>query len=402
MVSKIVCGQTVSQIKTHTTASEYRRFQRLLTLLGVGFCAFAPGWAIPLLAQQKDGPKSADSPVAADDRVEIPVEVTLEYRSDDGGYFLAPIELPSLEGGKKYKLRIRTVNPTDRVIPFSQVIVECSCAKFETPVDVIPPHDSATFFMFLDVPSIGGHGIATTGAKFLNSETRQVVLRLTLRYELNNVFSLPGRRLSLEIPEGKEEVVERIPIEIVPPLTIHDLELEVSKALSDFLVRLIEVDGTPYLEMLFMKKSVPGDGAFGEVLVKRKGFSQPFGLLVDVKHQEKITLSPISLRFTEIPGEKGRYEAKAVLRVALESDKNSADREQGEKEQVQQQPKPEVAVIVGDETAEVRLRPLGRQGGYRMKVIVTKPEQLETVELKWLIRVGRDERKIESQAFFSR
>lgn len=402
MVGEVVCGRTGLRTGPCVTGYLFRQLRTLVMLVGVVCCAVAPGRAVPLFAQQKEVAKSVDSTVATDDRVEIPVVVTLEYRSDDGGYFLAPIELPSLEGGKKYKLSIRAVNPTDRAIPFTQVIVECSCAKFETPVDVILPHDSATFFMFLDVPAIGGQGTATTGAKFLNAETRQVVLRLSLRYEVNNVFSLAGRRLSLEIPEGKEDVVERIPITIVPPLTIQDLEVEVSKTLSDFLVRLIEEDGTPYLEMMVVKKSLPREGVFGELLLKRKGFPQPFGLLVDVKHQEKIAISPESLRFTEVSGEKGRYVANAVLRVTSESDAKPEDGQQDVEKKALKLPSPEVAVVVGGETAQVSLRPLGRQGVYRLKIVVAEPEHFETVELKWLIRVGREERKIESRAFFSR
>jgi len=340
----------------------------------------------------------------ADKATELPVTVTLEYRSDEGGYFLAPIELPSLEGGKKYKLRILAHNPTDRSIFFSRIIAECTCAKFETDIDSIRPHDSGVFFMYLDAPAFGGRGVATTGAKFLDTESQTVVMRLNVKYELNNVFSLPGRRLSIEVSDELNEVTQRIPITIVPPLKLEDLEVKVDDSLKDMSVRLIEKEQLPYLEIMVPKQIVTRKGMFGQIYLQRKESSQSFVFVVDVKRQEKITVSPESLRFTSIPNEPGRYEATAMLRIVSSTKVGKIP--EGQLEHDGNEPEviaaPEISIKVGEESAKVTLKPLGKRGLFRVRIVSEHTSEVEeNLPVIWLLKHGKEERKIESLAFFS-
>ncbi len=343
----------------------------------------------------------------AEPRTEIWAEGWLEYRSEDNGYYLARIELPSLEGGKKYKLRLHIKNPTDQEISFSRIILDCACSKFETPVDVILPHDSAVFTMLLDTPIFGRKGSrAVAGAQFLNVETRQVAMRLSVTYELNNVFSLPGHRLAIEVPRTTEERVERIPVSLTPPLTLQDLEVEVSDSLRDLSVQLVEFEERPYVEVLVIRKAIPRAGLFGELQLKRRGFQQPYTLTVELKHQELIAVTPDSLRFTLVSGKQDRWEANAVIRcteAVKEGEGSEGEQAQDEAESRKApQPTPEVAVTVDGTAARVVLKPLGQRGVYRVSVFLDQAYETESCELKWGIRFGQEERQIESRAFFFR
>jgi hypothetical protein len=352
-------------------------------------------------------PTGAPGPLSPDEEhVEIPVSIVLEYRSDQGGYFLAPIEVEALEGGKKYKLNITAENPTDQVISFSRINVECACAKFESPANVVLPHGFASFSMYLDTPMVGGVGEARTGAKFIDAESGRVVMRLSLRYRVNKVFSLPTRRLNIELPDGKREVTQRVPVTLVPPLTLQDLELEIGHSLRDLSATLVELDNVPYVEIIVLRESVPTTGMIGELLLRRKGTTQPFGLLVEVKRQEKFSLSPESLRFTPVANDPGRMEAFAVLCVQI-PESETAEKAGSENDR---QPtrelllvSPEVSVKVGQRFANVSLRPLGRSGVYRVRVSVeADATDGEKSEVTWLLRCGKEERKMESNAFFSK
>jgi hypothetical protein len=64
---------------------------------------------------------------------------------------------------------------------------------------------------------------------------------------------------------------------------------------------------------------------------------------------------------------------------------------------------PEVSVKVGQRFANVSLRPLGRSGVYRVRVSVeADATDGEKSEVTWLLRCGKEERKMESNAFFSK
>jgi hypothetical protein len=337
---------------------------------------------------------------------EIVVNSTLEYRSDNGGYFFAPIEISSLEGGKKYKLKIIAYNPTDQIIEFSKVVTDCSCAKFEASADKILPHNSAIFYMQIDAPTIGAESKVSTTAQFVGIDTKRTVLRFQVQYSLNRVFSLPSNRFTIEVPDNLEIVNERIPIYLVAPLSIHDLELQIGESLRDFSTEFVVFDGKPYISISVPKLAVANGGVLGELAIKTRGADKAWSLLVEVRRQQRIQVTPESLRFTPGKDDNTRYEATALVRVKVPPknvEKNNIDGKANETPVVV--PLPEVSVLVNDEPAEVIVKRLGGAGLFRVTVQIeceSTVEFREDTKIKWLIQHSGEERVILSTAFFSK
>lgn len=348
----------------------------------------------------------SDAEKPAEEVKEMVVNSTLEYRSDNGGYFFAPIEISSLEGGKKYKLKIIAYNPTDQLIEFSKVVTDCSCAKFEASVDEILPHSAATFYMQIDAPTIGGENKVSTAAQFVGIDTRRTVLRFQVQYSLNRVFSLPSNRFTIEIPDNSGIVNERIPIFLVAPLGIKDLELQVGENLRDFSVKFVEVEGKPFVSISVPELAVATGGVLGELAIRTRGADKAWSLLLEVRRQQRIQVTPESLRFTARKDDNTRYEATALVRVKVLLDsveKNNTDGKVSEKPDVV--PLPEVSVLVDDKPGEVIVRRLGGAGLFRVTVRIERDSTVELKEdtkIKWLIQHSGEERVVLSTAFFSK
>lgn len=244
----------------------------------------------------------------------------IERRRPDltSGYFLAAdMTLPPLEGGKTYRLNVTMANPYDEPIEFSTVSVSCGCAKFETKTNEIPALGSSTFVIHLDVPNQVYQGRSAQMIRFSGVDPSDQVLACRLEYEVNNVFSFAHERADVEISESEEVVVSKLPILLVPPMTLDKLEVGASENLRDVAIRLIgddPVSAVPYVQIEVARQAIRRHGIVGDVLLRRPGTDHESRMVVSIKHQARFTLRPESLRLTRDDRSKP-YEAMAMLRI---------------------------------------------------------------------------------------
>jgi hypothetical protein len=343
---------------------------------------------------------------APDEIHELVVNTTLEYRSDNGGYFFSPLEVSSLTGGKKYRLKIVAYNPTDQLIEFSKVVTDCSCAKFEATVDKILPHDAATFYMQIDAPMIGGESKVSTTAQFIAIDSRRTILRFQVTYGLNRVFSLPSNRFTIEVPKDLDVVNERIPIFLVEPLRLEDLELRVGETLRDFSIKLVEFENKSYISISVPNRTVVDGGILGEIAIKLRDSDRAWSLLLEVRRQRSIQVTPESLRFSAVNDDKTQYEATSLLRFKVPIEEKNPNREETT---VAGKPSatllPVVSVRVNDSPAEVVVKRLGASGLFRVTVRYAFDNDVvlkEEAEIKWFIEHNGEVTAILSTAFFSK
>ncbi len=324
-------------------------------------------------------------------------------------FLVADIVLSPLEAGKKYRLNITVANPYDEAIEFSTIAVGCGCAKFESAVNEIPAFGRATFVMHLDVPNeiVEGRAAQVISFSGKNPEVRALIVRI--EYPVDSSFGFLIDRVNIEISKSENVATSRIPVAIVPPMTLEQLELQASENLKDVSIRLIRDDPdsmVPYVQVEVARRVVSRNGIMGEVSLWKPGTALHAHCVVCIKHQDLISLRPESLRMSR-DNTSNSYEARAILRVKADEEPEQReiqnDTVTGEiRTDVDADP-PEVGVTIDGVNARVLVKPLGRSGIYRLTIVHNGPlgkNSDGTSEVRWRIKVNGEEQIIESKAFF--
>jgi len=350
----------------------------------------------------------------SDDVITLECEARIQQRLDQDlePFYFALIEIPTLEAAKKYKLNIKLINPTDTPIRFARVSTDCGCSKFEVDTDQIPPLGIGQFVMRLEVPNRTVSNRVQLGARFSTQESRKAVLVITVAYELTSSFNFATDRVEIRIPKQENLVVTRVPVIVVPPLTIDQLELKTTENLRDLSVKLVgddpESEG-PYVEITAAGKSVDRREILGEVILRRPGTNHAAGTIVSVRHEESFTIRPESLRLRRDNHSKP-FEATAVLRVST-PDKASGEHagtsetetsEKADEESRRLASPPQVGLTIDGNPARVHLQRLGRAGIYRVTVRYDGPlenESDDTFKVRWRVIIDGEESVIDSHAF---
>lgn len=334
---------------------------------------------------------------------EIKCRTTLQYEvgSDGKPNFFAPIELEQLEVGKRYKLLITAVNPTNSAISYSSIRVDCACAKFETDIREIPANGEGQFSMYLTPSNIISSRPITTSARFVDNETGQLAIRLQVLYQLSGVFGFNSDRFTLELPFDENLIVSKIPIVFQPPVTLDQLEVKTSENLRDSAIVLRpdpENDRLAYVEVTVSKDLVVSGDVMGElVLQKREGEGRAVVILA-VQHEQRLSISPESVRLTQ-DNSAGPFTAIAVLRVSksLAAVGNQEAEELGSNSRI-----PRVELSIHGNPARLEIKPLGKSGIYRLMVAYDGPLEVNSdgiVDASWCISFNGESRVIKTYAF---
>jgi hypothetical protein len=337
------------------------------------------------------------------EQIECSARLQTEIGLDNKPYFIAPISLEPLEAGKKYQLNITLVNPTNEAISYSKIRVDCACAKFEASVDEIPPLGKSNFTMHLTAQnSISDRGFVTS-AKYVGRETGQVIIRMDISYQLKGVFGFLGERHSIEIQPSEQFSVSKIPVVIMPPLSIEQLKLNVSENLRDVNAKLIgdpDNSSLAYVEISAPREVVARGTVMGDLELQRSGTDFRSRTVVSLQQQQRITVSPESIRLVRDNSTKP-FKATATLRIGKPLKTTGvADVEPAEK-QLKQVPRVELSV--GDTAAKLRLRQMGSSGIYRIEIEYDGAVELDEsgkMDAKWGISVDGEERVVPTHAFF--
>jgi hypothetical protein len=327
-------------------------------------------------------------------------------------------ELNPLEAGKKYRLRINVVNPTDEVIEFSKISAQNNGVKIIAETKEIPPFGSIQVLMDVDVPNLQhgsqDNGRQTVGADFLLPGVDNLAFRLMVAYDLRGWFRFESDRTRIEI-SGKEPIFEaKVPILLSPPLTIDQLELTETANLRDFNPTIVSNDpetATPYVKLAIPIRSVSRGGMVGELVLQRPGTNHSAKAIVNIMHQAGFSLHPESVRLTRVM-ESEPFEANAILRVLrseeqgdlAEVPKIQADGNGDEREQKQQPIAPVVELTIGGKAARVQLQRLGKGDVYRVTIRYDESPEVGAdgvLEVRWGITHEGREQIIESRAFVS-
>lgn len=324
-------------------------------------------------------------------------------------HYVAGVSGLTLSGARKYRLKLRIVNPFDETIEFSRVSLSCGCAKFESEQKEIPALGTADFIMYLEAPNnIEITSDRVTVKFYADRHDVSPKLALNVTFSVQGVFGFQNDRAIIEVPKSEELVTAKLPITIVEPIKLDQLELFLTDNLRDFGVQIVSNDpesSVPYIKIDVARLSLPRDGIAGEVGVRRIGSSMRSGVIVTIRHQDSFTLRPESIRLSRDNHSKP-YQAFAMLRV-IENTKGEKGGLKGEKGglDVVERPvlvSPNVALSIDGKPARVRVQRLGQAGLYRLTIQHDGPFEVDsdgTVRVRWGIVFNGEERVIESHAF---
>jgi hypothetical protein len=353
----------------------------------------------------------------ADDVIPVDCKATIERRVSATAKYrvVAEIDLGALVAMQKYRVNITLLNPYDTPIEFSAIDLSCGCGKFEAKSKEIRPLSSAEFTLHLDVPNHVTDGASRATARFVPvGSDPEPALLLSISYGVNGAFGFEREREIVELPKSEKIVVAKVPIVVVPPLTIDKLTLESTDGLRDMTIQLVADDPdslVPYVKIEAPRQAVPRYGLTGEVLLKRIGTDRVVGLIISFKHQEDFSIRPESLRLSRDNHSKP-FEATTFLRVYASEEKKLELEEKAEQRVTE--PKeggkkvstatPQVGLTVGGVPARVEMKRMGHSGIYRLTIRHDGPLEADSdgnVELRWQVILNGEERVIESHAFLS-
>ncbi len=341
-----------------------------------------------------------------DEEIEIDCRAVIEHRG--GNSFGAMIELPPLEGGGKYRLNITLVNPYNVPIQFSTVNLNSKSDKFVADEKEIPKLGNASFVMHLNAPRQFLDGRPSHSVGFSRDGQSNEVLKLVLDYELSNVFGFPEPQVTIRIAKSEKLVSARLPIKVIPPMTLDQLKLQVSENLRDINVKIVENDDdseTPYVLVEAPARSIPQHGIRGDVALRHPESDYRALLQLHIAHQETVKVRPESLRLTRDNTSKS-YEATAMLRVTDTVDDNSqeketdADEKRGDKAVATT---PQIGLTIGGQIARVSIKRMGQSGIYQLSIRYDGQHDEtsdDTVDVRWKIIVNGEEHVVNSHAFF--
>jgi hypothetical protein len=345
--------------------------------------------------------------------VECDATIRAQRSGGAASFLYARVELPGLEAAKKYKLIIKLFNPTETAIRFSGISATCGCAKIESEDNEIASMGYGQVVMFLDVPNKLQSNRAQVGAKFISPTSPEASLTLVVSYDLLSAFGFDGDRVNIDLPKDEAVIVTKVPVRIVPPLTVKDLELKLTENLQDINAKLVTDDpdiNVPYIELTVAGRNISRSGILGELILSRIGTKQVAGVMVNLRHERPFTLRPESIRLT--PGSsKDSFHATAMLRVSRKrhdidpsGEKQKGANQLNETEVSHEPLPPHVELTIGGQTARVKLHRLGETGIYRMTISLDGPldvKSIEPLEVRWAVLLDGETEVIESHAFLS-
>ncbi len=344
----------------------------------------------------------------ATDEISIDCRAIIERHSIESTRFVAKVDLPTLEGGKRYRINLCLVNPHDERIQFSAVALSCGCGKLTGDTREIPELGSASFALHLKIPNSYIGRKASHTATFSGLDPSFSVLRVGFSYEVSNVFSFSQRQVSVDVSESDAVVVARLPFMLVSPMTLEHLQATVSENLEDAAVKIVQPSQDFDVEHVLVeipRKSVPRHGIRGEVKLRHTETGETSAIQLIISHQELLTIRPESIRFRRVDSSQP-FEASAMLRIASKTNKNQPGTPQNqETEEIRNADEtrklpPDISVTIGGEKAVVDVKPFGKSEVYKLTIRYNHDSD-EATDARWTIIIDGVERVIDSRAFFS-
>lgn len=382
---------------------------------GFGWPGILPGMTVAVKQETNDKTQASATVDETEIVIDRRVVIGLLPSSQGRERFDAGVDLSTLEGGKKYRINITLVNPFDRSIRFDNVSMSCGCAKFEANSREIPEFGHESFVLRLNVSTtqlaVRKLSQSVSFASFDNP--LKEILRLRFSYDVNNVYSFGQSRADIEISETEETANARIPIMLVPPMTLDQLQLGTPKDLKGVRFEIIKNDDSsepPYLLIEAARETIPPHGLTGEVMLRHIASGEKSRIQYSVSHQEIFKIRPESLRLAR-DNQSKPYEAVAMLRVSPRRHQISAESGIQETENAPtfgattKPTPPTVELDIGGEKAMVSVIQFGQSDVYRL-IIRFDDHQLanvtdDTLDVRWKIGFGDVERVINSHAFLS-
>ncbi|GEM_PF-1685802 len=303
---------------------------------------------------------------------------------------LAKFDLGTLSPGKDYELSFSLANHSDTEVSFDSVTLACNCVKFETKSGTIPAGGESNFKILLSAPKRSEQTDMSTFVNFVSQDPSRPVIRLSIMYQLNNMFNIAKERVTLVVNGDEKVVSEKVPVLVVPPLKVQDLQLAVSENLRDLPINLVVIEGQVFIEVSASAESIPPGGISGEVALRRVGSKDADGFVLTVVERERLSISPESLRFIS---KNSVWKTKAVLKIQPDKD--------GKKERPA---RPKVRVFVGEKEAKVTLKELGKSGIFKMDIEIAAPEDISTepISATWTIQCNGELREVITSASFTK
>lgn len=384
-----------------------------LFLLWNSLVAFSVGWFNTIAIEQTSAVQTTD---VADDKVLVlNAEGTLREQRAVGlqPVLYAPVELDSLLAGKTYRLRIKVLNPTATTLRFTELNSTCGCANVTADGNQVPAFGTMLVQMDLKVPTpANGSGGATrvqVGAAFTSVDPTDVGFRLVVTYKVRDAFCFGVERVEIEIPPDEPLVLAKVPVVIIPPLTIADMDVIATDNLRDFSATLLtdELDSSQaYVELNVPRASIGRSGVVGELILKRRDSEQVAGVMVRIHHRPNIAIRPESIRLSR-DNKSQPFTASAILRVGLKdawppNQLGEQAEHGGELPARADLPDPEVALSINARPARVVISKLGNSGYYRVSIRYDGPldnDAGDTLQARWKILYDGVEHSIQAQVF---
>lgn len=336
---------------------------------------------------QSSSEKQTESRATAPSNEPIEIAAVATIFREGVGTVRAEYELGVLEAGKKYRLKLAAVNPTDASVVFDRAQVGCTCMAFEAEVKEIAARGTSLFVVTFATPSSANERGNVEYIKLMANGVEMPIGILQVKFNLSNFFDVKTDRIVIEIPDEENSVEARVAVHIEPPLTRDELELDVSRQLRDLAVELLPDGDHAIIKITATKENINMGSIAGDVYLQRRDSPHREGVALLVRRQEKLTINPDSIRLERVPDKENVYMGKAMLRSKIANPQSE---------------RPFVELQVAGKAARVEATPIGNTGIYRVDIRVDGPLEPAAdgkLSVKWAIRFATVERVIESYGF---
>ncbi len=265
------------------------------------------GWMLLANLPPLDAWQTEKSPAAADDQV---ITRTLEVMLPGNAF--QPDDLGTLFIGAAYKVDVKLTNGTKNPIAFKTIRASCGCSTVQIPASMLAPGESVQGKIYFRVPDQLKSKLLSVQLDFFDDPLAGPVATLYFAGQISGLLQFGSVANPFEV-RGKFGSF-KIPVLFSEPVSIENLEVEVSDELRDVAWKWENSDQSAFVNLTVPRAMLPPDGLSGVLTVVDKETRKRVSLDVRIVPRPPVTLSPLALRFKI--KEDGTGSARVLLEVA--------------------------------------------------------------------------------------
>ena len=236
----------------------------------------------------------------------------------------ASLSLGSLSVGGAYEVDMKLTNGQTNSIAFKTIRASCGCSTVQIPASILAPGESVQGKIYFRVPDQLNSKMLSVQLDFFDDPLAGPVATLYFVGQISGLLQFGSVANPFEV-RGKFGSF-RIPVLFSEPVSIENLEVEVSDELRDVAWKWENFDQSVFLNLTIPRAMLTPNGLSGVLTLVDKETRKKVSLDVRIVPKPPVTLSPLALRF------KIKEDGTGSARVLLEIADQDEEEEEGEPE----------------------------------------------------------------------